>query len=110
MRRIAVRDFTDNPTKYLVGNEPVAIERFGEPIGYYFPVAVERHDPVAEAERSAKVAESLVRFEKLMQEILDRTGMTEDEFARYFDLNEPFPEEPVEPRATPVEAEHAASG
>jgi hypothetical protein len=110
MRRVGVREFRDHATRYLAGNEPLTIERHGEPIGYYFPVVTERRDPVAEAERRAKINESIERFDKLMQEVFARTGMTEDEFARYFDLNEPFPEPDGDASLTKTEAEHAVGG
>jgi hypothetical protein len=108
MRRIAVREFTENPTKYIEGNEPVAIERFSEPIGYYFPVAVERRDPLEEAARRKRLDESIARLEKTIQQILDETGMTEDELADLFDPNKPLPEHPIRrPRPAAV-LDHAS--
>ena len=39
--------------------------------------------------------------------ILDRTGMTEEEFSRYFDPDVPFPDESVEPSPPPADPAHA---
>jgi hypothetical protein len=110
MKTIDAQEFCDDACRFLASDEVITIERDGEPVGYYLPTANGRRDPVPEAERSAAIDESLARFEKLMEEILDRTGMTEDEFARYFDLNEPLPEQSKEQRATLGEAEHAVGG
>lgn len=107
MKRVGVREFRDHATRYLAGKEPLTIERHGEPIGYYFPVANERRDPEHELARRARIEAEDARFAKLMQEIFERTGMTEDEFARYFDLNQPFPDDLQGSNLTPAEAEHA---
>ncbi|MEA2596927.1 MAG: hypothetical protein QOF01_3396, partial [Thermomicrobiales bacterium] len=96
MKRVGVREFRDNATKYLAGEEALTIERHGEPIGFYFPNPGARRDPQADAERRLKQAESMARLEKTIQGILERTGMSEEEFSRYFDLNEPLPDDPVE--------------
>jgi hypothetical protein len=101
MKWVGVRAFRDHATKYLAGDEPLAIERHGEPIGYYFPVAVERRDPEAEAARRQRLQESIAALEKTIQEVLDRTGMTEDELADLFDPNIPLPETPIR-RPRPV--------
>jgi hypothetical protein len=110
MKRVGVREFRDHATKYLAGDEPLTIERHGEPIGYYFPVGNGRRDPEQEAERRKRIDESNARFEALMRKILERTGMTEDEFARYFDLNEPLPDLPVDQNRSLDEAGHATGG
>ena len=37
MKRIGVLDFRDHATQYLAGDEVFAVERHGEPIGFYIP-------------------------------------------------------------------------
>jgi hypothetical protein len=108
MKRVGVREFRDHATKYLAGSEPLAIERYGEPIGFYIPVLNDRRDSQAEAERRRRLAESVERLEKTIQGILDRTGMTEEEFSRYFDPELPFPDEPDEPSLAQAAPAHAA--
>ena len=71
MKHIGVRDFRDHATKYLAGAEPVAIERHGKVIGFYFPVKPDKD----EARRA------LARLDATVDEILARTGTTEDELA-----------------------------
>jgi hypothetical protein len=108
MKRIGVREFRDHATKYLAGDEPLAIERHGEPIGFYFPVTMERRDPDAEAARRQRLQESIATLEETIKEVLDRTGMTEDELADLFDPNKPLPEQPIRrPRRVAV-SDHAS--
>jgi hypothetical protein len=37
MRHVGVREFRDKATTYLSGNEVLAVEKHGQPIGYYIP-------------------------------------------------------------------------
>jgi antitoxin (DNA-binding transcriptional repressor) of toxin-antitoxin stability system len=71
MKHIGVREFRDHATKYLASAEPVAIERHGKVIGFYFPVKPDKD----EARRA------LTRLDTTIDEILGRTGMTETELA-----------------------------
>lgn len=71
MRNVGVRDFRDHATKYLAGDQPLAVERHGKVIGLYFPVRADKD----EARRA------LDRIETTVDELLARTGMTEQEFA-----------------------------
>ena len=64
-------DFRDHATKYLAGHQPLAVERHGKVIGLYFPVRADKD----EARRA------LDRIESTVDELLARTGMTEQEFA-----------------------------
>jgi hypothetical protein len=84
MKRIGVREFRDHATQYLAGDEVLAIERNGQPIGFYIPTGKSRQESFQEA---------LAQLEQTVQQVLARTGMTEDELARLFDLNQPLPEE-----------------
>jgi len=71
MKHVGVREFRDHATQYLATSEPLAIERHGRVIGFYFPVKPDKH----EARRA------LARLDATVDEILQRTGMTEDELA-----------------------------
>jgi hypothetical protein len=103
MKRVGVREFRDHATKYLASNEPLAIERYGDTIGFYIPTGVGQRDPVEEEERRRRQADSIARLEKTIQQILDETGMTEDELADLFDPTKPLPEHPIRrPRQTAV--------
>jgi len=88
MKHVGVREFRDHATKYFAGDEVVAIERHGETIGYYMPA---KHEPT----KSLKVskAEAWDRLEESIQRILDQTGLTREEFERWFDLSQPIPED-----------------
>jgi hypothetical protein len=108
MRRVALRDFAENPMKFLEGSEQVAVEQYGEPIGYYFPVAEERRDPEEEAARRKRLDESIARLETTIQKILDETGMTEDELADLFDPNKPLPEHPIRRNRPAAVLEHGS--
>jgi hypothetical protein len=75
MRSVGVRGFRDHATKYLSGAEPIAVERHGKVIGLYFPVRADKD----EARRA------LDRIETSVDDLLERTGMTEEEFAQAFE-------------------------
>ena len=84
MKRVTSHEFEAHPKRYLSSDEPLTVERNGHPIGYYIP---------SRAGRRASLRESLDRLEKTVQNILARTGLTEDEFADLFDLNKPIEEQ-----------------
>lgn len=101
MKRVGVREFRDHATRYLAGDEVLAIERHGRPIGFFIPT---------EAGRAENLAQALDRLEQTVHRILAETGMTEDELSRLFDLNEPVPERPPVRRAARTAAVHAPGG
>jgi len=82
MKEIGVRDFRDHATRYLAGGEPVAIQRHGQVIGFYFPVKQDK-----EATRRA-----LDGLRDTVSGILAETGMTEDELSDWFNLRKSQPE------------------
>jgi antitoxin (DNA-binding transcriptional repressor) of toxin-antitoxin stability system len=88
MKRVGVREFRDHATQYLASDEVLAIERHGQPIGFYIPTG---------KSRQASFQEALARLEQTVRQVLAETGMNEDELARLFDLNEPLPEGPELP-------------
>jgi hypothetical protein len=89
MKRIGVREFRDHATKYLAGDEVLAVERHGEPIGFYVPTGKSRQENFAEA---------LERLEQTVQRVLAETGMSEEQLGRLFDLNVPLTDEAQTPR------------
>ena len=95
MKRVGVREFRDHATKYLAANEPLAIERYGDTIGFYIPTGVDQRDPQEETERRKKMAESFAKLEATIQKILEEIGMTEDELGDLFDPSKPLPEHPI---------------
>ena len=84
MKRVGVREFRNHATQYLAGDEVLAIERHGQPIGFYIPTGGSKQESFAQA---------LERLEQTVQRILAETGMSEDELSRLYDLTEPMPEQ-----------------
>jgi len=86
MKRVGVRDFRDRATRYLAGDEVLAIERHGQPIGFYIPVGARRQESAALA---------LERLEQTVERVLDETGLSEEELSRLFDLRTPIDDLPI---------------
>jgi NADH:ubiquinone oxidoreductase subunit B-like Fe-S oxidoreductase len=82
VRRVGVRDFRDHATKYLAGDEVLAIERHGTPIGFYIPTCLTRQESLAQA---------LARLQEAVEHIRTETGLSEEELSRLYDVNEPLP-------------------
>ena len=70
MRSVGVREFRDHATKLIGAGETLVIEKHGEPVGFFVPI-------VAKDRRSG--AQALERLDVLVTEVLDETGLTEDE-------------------------------
>lgn len=85
VRRVGVREFRDHATRYLAGDEVLAIERNGRPIGFYVPTGANREQDFAAA---------LARLERTVEHVLAETGLTEEELSRLFDLSRPLPRRP----------------
>lgn len=85
MRRVGVREFRDHASELLGGDEVLAVERHGQPIGFYFPTNPSREE---------RKAEAFERLERTWRRIMEQTGLSEDELAEYFDVNSPLPDEP----------------
>jgi hypothetical protein len=100
MRRAEAQEFCDNACQFVEGDEVITIERDGEPFGYYIPARV-----VSEPVRKERAFE---RLGEVVQQILDRTGMTEDELARLFDLSVPLDELPPPRPQVPAAAARAS--
>jgi hypothetical protein len=91
MKHVGVREFRDHATRYLAGDEPLAIERNGTPIGYYWPLAGKSNGAgiVHARKASTEATQAGEALQRTLQEIYKRTGLTEEELARYFDLSVP---------------------
>jgi hypothetical protein len=84
MKSVGVREFRDHATQYLAGDEVLAIERHGQPIGFYIPTGQSRRENFQKA---------LSRLDQTVRQVLAETGLNEDELVRLFDLNQPLLEE-----------------
>jgi antitoxin (DNA-binding transcriptional repressor) of toxin-antitoxin stability system len=73
MRHVGIREFKNQATTMLSAGETLVIERHGKPIGFFVPVA-------AKDRREGRAA--LGRLGRLVDELLDGSGLDEDEFAR----------------------------
>ena len=83
MKRIGVRDFRDHATQYLAGDEVLAVERHGEPIGFYIPTRPSSKESFVQA---------LERLEETVRRVMADSGLTEDELSHLYDVNRPMPE------------------
>jgi antitoxin (DNA-binding transcriptional repressor) of toxin-antitoxin stability system len=70
MQRVGVREFKDKATSLLGSGETLVIERHGKPIGFYIPI---------EAKDRAAGRAALDRLGEAVQDILNSTGLTEEE-------------------------------
>ena len=82
MKNIGVREFRDHATKYLAGPEPVAVNRHGKVIGFYIPL---RRD-------EDEVRHAVAQLSKAVEQVIDETGISEDDLAGLFDTRRSFPE------------------
>jgi antitoxin (DNA-binding transcriptional repressor) of toxin-antitoxin stability system len=73
MRSIGVREFRDQATSILAGDETIVIERHGRPIGFFVPIG---------ASDRKRGRASLGRLEATVERILDETGVDETVLAR----------------------------
>jgi hypothetical protein len=81
IKNIGVREFRDHATRYLAGPEPVAVNRHGKVIGFYIPL---RRD-------EDEVRHAVAQLGKAVEQVIDETGLSEDELAGLFDTRRPFP-------------------
>ncbi len=69
--RVGVREFKARATALINEAKPLIIEKHGKPVGFYLPLAQKDR---------AKAREAADRLEATIASILERTGMTRDEF------------------------------
>lgn len=81
MKDVGVREFRDHATKYLSGADTLAVRKHGHLIGIYIPMKRDEE----------KVRQAVDRLERTVKQVLEETGMTEDELADIFDVSKPLP-------------------
>ena len=98
MKRVGVRDFRDHATRYLSGDDVLAIERHGQPIGFYVPVGASRQENFVAA---------LERLDQTVKRVLAETGLSEEDLSHLFDLRAPIDDQPVRRDQDVVAEAHA---
>lgn len=73
MKTVGVREFRDQATSMLGAGETLVIERHGEPIGFFVPIA-------AKDRRAGRKA--LGRLGGVVDDVLRSAGIDEDELVR----------------------------
>lgn len=73
MRAIGVREFRDQATTLLAAGETLMIERHGEPVGFFVPIA---------AKDRPQGREALGRLGDVVADVLARAEVDEDELVR----------------------------
>jgi hypothetical protein len=96
MKRVGVREFRDHASHYLASDEVLAIERHGEPIGFYIPAAAAR------PAQKQRAQEALANLEHSVQGFLAASGLSEEQLASWFDLTVPLAEHPDWEGRTPA--------
>ena len=76
LKNVGVREFRDHATSYLSGHNPVAISKHGRVIGFYIPLDRDEDE----------VRRAVARLGETVEQVLDETGLTEDELAGLVDL------------------------
>jgi hypothetical protein len=79
-KRVGVREFRDHATHYLGGEDPLVVERHGQPIGFYIPTG---------GTHQASFAAALQSLGQMVRTVLADTGLSEEELAELFDLTKP---------------------
>jgi hypothetical protein len=82
MKSVGVREFRDHATTYLSGPDPVAVSKHGHVIGFYIPI--ERDED--------EVRRAVVGLGEAVGQVLQETGMSEEELAGLLDLRQALPE------------------
>ena len=76
MKRVGIREFKDKATSLIAEEKGLVIERHGKPVGFYIPL-------VKKDKAAAK--EAAERLERTIESILERRGMTREEFEAAWD-------------------------
>jgi hypothetical protein len=82
MKEVGVKDFRDHATAYLSGGEPLAVSKHGHVIGFYLPVKRDQE----------RINRAVDKLAETVGKVREDTGMSEEEFAEFFDLRRPLPE------------------
>jgi antitoxin (DNA-binding transcriptional repressor) of toxin-antitoxin stability system len=73
VRHVGIREFKTQATTMLSAGETLVIERHGTPIGFFVPI---------EAKDRASGRDALGRLGRLVDEMIDATGLDEDQLVR----------------------------
>jgi antitoxin (DNA-binding transcriptional repressor) of toxin-antitoxin stability system len=73
MRSVGVREFRNQATSMMGAGETLVIERHGEPIGFFVPIS-------ATDRRAGR--DALGRLGRLVDDVLEQTGIDEDDLVR----------------------------
>lgn len=73
MRHVGIREFKSQATTMLSAGETLVIERHGTPIGFFVPIEAKDRDSGREA---------LGRLARVLDSLLDRAGLDEEELVR----------------------------
>lgn len=82
MKEVGVKEFRDHATTYLSGNEPLAVSKHGHVIGFYLPVKRDQE----------RINRAVDKLAETVRKAREEVGMSEEEFAEFFDLSRPVPE------------------
>jgi antitoxin (DNA-binding transcriptional repressor) of toxin-antitoxin stability system len=80
MKHVGVREFRDHATTYLSGSDPIAVTKHDRIIGVYVPMKRDEE----------KVRQAIDNLERTVNQVLEETGLTEDELADMFDIRKPL--------------------
>jgi hypothetical protein len=75
MKRVGVREFKDKATSFIAKEESLVIERHGNPVGFYIPIAKKDREGAKEA---------VAQLEKTITKVRKDTGLTENELVDLF--------------------------
>jgi hypothetical protein len=81
MKQIPIDKLNQNAIAHLTNGEPLVIEHEGKVLGIFLP----------KQPTTANLDQALDKLDQTIEKILTETGMTEAEFAAYFDLSQPTP-------------------
>ncbi|HZU72731.1 MAG TPA: hypothetical protein VE990_08170 [Acidimicrobiales bacterium] len=73
MRHVGVREFKNQATALMASGETIVVERHGKPIGFFVPLTAKDRQAGREA---------LGELGRVVEDILAKTGLTEDELVR----------------------------
>lgn len=76
LRNVGVREFRDHATTYLSGNEPIAVNKHGQVIGFYIPLEGEPD----------QVRGALEKLGATVDKVLADSRLSEASSARLLDL------------------------
>ena len=98
MKTVGLEDFKQHVALYLHRGESLTIEHDGYPLAYVIPASSKK--------RKEEAAAAMKRLEEIVNQILEETGLTEDELAEFFDITKPLDEANLPRRRRPPQ-DHA---